>query len=64
MPPPHTHTQSTYSEPHNVTLFENTVFENVISLGRPDEIILDLRQALNSMTGILIRGEREGKMEM
>ena len=59
MPPRPTHTQSTYPETHNVTLFENTVFENVISSGRPGEIILDSRQALNSMTGILIREERE-----
>lgn len=37
-----------------MTLFENTV--NAISLGSLDEIILDLRWALNPMASIIMRG--------
>ena len=45
-----------------MTLFENKVFTDVISLGSPDEIILDLGWTLNPMTGVFIR-ERRRRLE-
>lgn len=48
-----------HPEPQNVTLFENRVFTDVISLGSPDDIILDLGGTLNPMTGVFLRERRE-----
>lgn len=46
-----------HHEHQNVTTFENRVFVDVIK-GSWDEIILDLEQAINSMTSVLKRRGR------